>query len=59
MSLRYVESVVKRFCIPTANVLSVSGYDTITDKSIVKKTGWKNKCHFLPNKEFRLVLSYI
>ena len=59
MSLRYVESVVKISSIPTTNVLSVSGYNTITTKPIVKKLCWKNKCNFLDNKEFGLVLSYI
>ena len=59
MSLRYVESVVKRSCTSTTNVLSVFAYDTITTKPIVKKICWKNKCHFLPNKKFPLVLSYI
>ena len=59
MSLRYDESVVKRSCISIANVLSVSPYNTITTKPIVKKFRWKNKCHFLPNKKFRLVLSQI
>ena len=59
MTLRYVESVVKGSCISTTNVLSVSAYDTITTKPIVKKICWKNKCPFLSNKKFRLVLSYI
>ena len=35
------------------NVLSVSAYNTVTTKSIVKKLCWKNKCHFLRNK-FRM-----
>ena len=59
MSLRYVESVVKRCCISITNVLSVSAYNTIKTKPIVKNFCWKNKCHFLPNKTFRLVLSQI
>ena len=59
MSLRYVESVVKRYCISITNVLAVSTYNTITTKPIVRKFCWKNKCHFLPNKKFRLVLSHI
>ena len=59
MSFRYVESVVKRSCISITNVLSVSAYNTIMTKPIVKKFCWKNKCHFLPNKKFRLVLSHI
>ena len=59
MSLRYVESVVKRSCISIRNVLSVSAYNTITTKRIVKKFCWKNKCNFLPNKKFCLVLSRI
>ena len=59
MSLRYVESVVKRFCISITNVLSVSAYNVRMTKPIVKKICWKNKCHFLPNKKFRLVLSHI
>ena len=71
MSVRYVESVVKRSCISITNVLqsvvkrscisitnvlSVSAYDTITTKPIGKKICWKNKCHFLSNKKFRLGL---
>ena len=59
MSLRYVENVVKRSCISITNVLSVSVYNTITTKPIVEKFCCKNKCHFLPNKKFRLVLSHI
>ena len=59
MSLRYVESVAKKSCISIINVLSVSAYNIITPKPIVKKFCWKNKCHFLPNKKFRLVLSHI
>ena len=59
MSFQYVESVVKRSCISITNVLSVSAYNTIMTKPIVKKFCWKNKCHFLPNKKFRLVLSQI
>ena len=58
MSLRYVEGVVKRFCISITNVLSVSAYNKMTTP-IVKKFYWKNKCHFLPNKNVRLVLSHI
>ena len=59
MSLRYIESVVKRSCISITNVLSVTAYNTLTTKPIVKKFCWKNKCYFLPNKKFRLVLSHI
>ena len=58
-SLRYVDSVVKRSCISKTNVISVSAYNTITTKPIVKKFCWKNKCNFLPNKKFHLVLSHI
>ena len=58
MSLRYVEDVVKRSCISITNVLSVSAYNKITTTPIVKKLYWKNKCHFLPNKNVRLVLSH-
>ena len=56
MSLRYVQSVVKRSCISITNVLSVTAYNTLATKPTVKKFCWKNKCHFLPNKKFRLVL---
>ena len=59
MSLRYVENVVKRSCISIPNVLSVTAYNSFTTKPIVNKFCWKNKCHFLPNKKFRLVLSHI
>ena len=59
MSLRYVESVVNKSCILLTNVLSVTAYNTLTTKLIVKKICWKNKCHFLSNKKFRLVLSHI
>ena len=59
MSLRYVESVVKRSCISITNVLSVTAYNTIMTKPILKKFYWKNKCLFLPNKKFCLVLSHI
>ena len=52
MSLRYVDGVVKRSCISITNALSVSAYNTITTKLIVKKFCWKNKCHFLHNKRF-------
>ena len=37
MSLRYVQSVVKRSCITITDVLSVSAYNTITTKPIAKK----------------------
>ena len=56
MSLRYVASVVKRSCISIKNI---SAYYTIMTKPIVKKFCCKNKCHFLRNKKFRLVLSHI
>ena len=59
MSLQCVESVVKRSWISISNVVSVSAYNTIMTKPIVNKFCWKNKCHFLPNKKFRLVLSHI
>ena len=59
MSLRYVERVAKISCISITNVLSVSAYDTITTKPIMKQICWENKFHFLPSKKFRLVLSYI
>ena len=59
MSLRYVESFVKRSCLTITNVLSVSVYDTRRTKLIVKNVCWKNECYILPNKKFRLVLSYI
>ena len=58
MSLRYVESVVNRSCISIKNVLSVTAYNTLTTKPVVKKIFWKNKCHFLPTKKFCLVLSH-
>ena len=58
MSLRYVESVVNRSCISIKNVLSVTAYNTLTTKPVVKKIFWKNKCHFLPTKKFYLVLSH-
>ena len=51
MWLRYVQSVVKRSCISITNVLSVSAYNTITTKPVVKKFCWKNKCHFLPKQK--------
>ena len=47
MSLRHVESVVNRSFILLTNVLSVTAYNTLTTKPIVKKICWKNKCHFL------------
>ena len=59
MSLRYIESVIKRSCISITNVLSVSAFNTITTKPTVKKFCWKNKCHFLPNKKFHLVPNHI
>ena len=59
MSLRYFESVVKRSCISITNVLSVTANNTLTTKPILKKFCLKNKCHFLPNKKFCLVLSHI
>ena len=59
MSLRYVESVVNRSCILLTIAFSVTAYNTLTTKPIVKKICWKNKCHFLSNKRFRLVLSHI
>ena len=59
MSLRYVDSVLNRSCISITNVLSVTAYNNLTTKPIVKKFCWKNKGHFLPNKNFRLVLSLI
>ena len=60
MSLRHVESVVKRSCISITNVLSVNAsIKTPTTKPIVKKICRRNKCHFLPNKTFCLVLSHI
>ena len=31
-----------------------SAYNTLTTKPIVKKFCLKNKCHFFPNKKFRL-----
>ena len=52
MSLRYVKGVVKRSYISITNVLSVSAYNTITTKPIVKKFCWKNKCHFYLTKSF-------
>ena len=51
MSLRYVQSVVKRSCITITDVLSVSAYNTITTKPIAKKFCWKNKCHFLSKQK--------
>ena len=57
MSLRYVESVVNRSCIWITNDLSATAYNILTTKPIVKKFCWENKCHFLSNKKFRLVLS--
>ena len=59
MTLRYVERIVKIFCRSITDVLLVSAYNTIMTKPIVKKFCWKNKCHFLPNKKFHLVLSHI
>ena len=58
MSMRYVESVVNRTCISITNVLSVTAYNTLTTKPIVKKSCCRNKCHFLPKKRFRLVLGH-
>ena len=59
MSLRYVESVVNRTSISITNVNSVTAYNILTTKPIVKTFCCKNKCHFLPNKKFRLVMSHI
>ena len=42
MPQRYVESVVNRSCISITNVLSVTAYNTLTTKPIVKKLCWKN-----------------
>ena len=52
MSLRNDQSVFKRSCISISNVLSVSTYNNLTTKRIVKKFFWKNKCHFFPKKSF-------
>ena len=40
-----------------SNVFSVSAYNTLTTKRIVKKVCSKNKCHFCHNKKFRLPIS--
>ena len=45
-SLRYVESVVKRSCISKTNVISVSAYNTITTKPIVKNFAGKTNAIF-------------
>ena len=37
MSLRYVQSAVNRSCISITIVLSVTAYNTLTAKPIVKK----------------------
>ena len=58
VSLRHVENVFKRSCISIPNVLSVTTYNSFTTKSMVNKFCWKNKCRFLPNKKFCLVLSH-
>ena len=52
MSLRNDQSVFKRSCISISNVLSVSTYNNLTTKRIVKKFFWKNRCHFFPKKSF-------
>ena len=52
MSLRNDQSVFKRSCISISNVLTVSAYNKLTTKPIVKKFFWKNKCHFFPKKSF-------
>ena len=46
MSLRHVESVVNRSFILLTNVLSVTAYNTLTTKPIVKKICWKNNAIF-------------
>ena len=62
-NIKHVTAVCWEFCqkilLTITNVLSVSVYDTRRTKLIVKNVCWKNECYILPNKKFRLVLSYI
>ena len=54
MSLRNIDSVVKRSLISTSNLLSVSACNTLTTTPIVKKLCHKNNCYFFPTKKIHL-----